>query len=72
MNKVREWMVAVASGVVAFAVAWGATKANMDSHEMRITKIEEWKDEAIGKLGNIDAKLDLLLDANGITPQKRK
>lgn len=67
------FVVSVAGTLFASGVMWGSTKNQVEAHETRITSIETWKDDATNKLGNIDGKLDVLLQVNGAsyTPKKK-
>lgn len=78
--KAKEWFLAIVTFIVSVAgtlfasgVMWGSTKNQVDNHEARIMSIENWKDDATNKLGNIDGKLDVLLQVNGAsyTPKRK-
>lgn len=69
--KFKDWMVTLAITALTVAAVWGSIRTTVESHESRIITLEIWKDKAIGELGNIDAKLDLILEANGIDNPKK-
>jgi hypothetical protein len=74
--RVRDWMITlglavISSGAIAL-MKWGGAEYTSANHEGRITKLESWKDTAVEKLGGMDAKLDLLLQANGVEYQPRR
>jgi hypothetical protein len=68
---VRDWMVTGMIAVVAAAAAWGGAQARMSAVSDRVDRIENWKDVAVEKMGNMDGKLDALLAAQGIDYKPR-
>ncbi len=66
MRRIEDWMVAVAISLITAAGVWGAMKSTVGNHETRISNLETWRDNAIEQLSSMNAKLDLLLEANGV------
>lgn len=74
--RMREWMVtvglAIATTGAAALIKWGGAETSVAAHEARINRLEGWKDITVEKLGNMDAKLDLLLEAQGVRYHPRR
>lgn len=69
---IQDWMITAIIAILGCAVVFGAMRTTVEDHEVRITKVETWKDAAISQMGNMDGKLDALLQANGVTYQPKK
>lgn len=70
--KITDWTVSIGIAVVGAAVVYGALQNKVSNHDARLITLEGWKDNAIAAMSQMDAKLDLLLQANGITPPRKK
>ena len=56
----------LALAALGLAGVWGAMRTTLCDHERRLQVTEAWRPSVDTKLGSIDAKLDLLLEANGV------
>lgn len=61
----------LAVGAATAIFAWGAMSMTVKDVKEDVKDLMGWKDTAIEKMSNMDAKLDLLLQANGVTFKKR-
>lgn len=72
----KDWVITVvvaAFGAIASgAMIWGGTQSTIGNLKEDVHDIKAWKDDAIKQMGTMDAKLDLLLQVNGVEYRPRK
>lgn len=66
-RRIDDWMVAAGIAILTAAGVWGAMRSTIGNHEARISNLESWQGTVIQQVGNIDGKLDVLLNYHGLT-----
>jgi len=60
-NGGKSWVMAVLTGILAWGIAWGTIKTQVEIDRGRIDCVEKTNQEILQRLSTIEGKLDLII-----------
>ena len=60
-NGGKSWVMAVLTGILAWGIAWGTVRNQVEIDKCRIDAVEKTNQEILQRLSTIEGKLDLII-----------